>query len=189
MLRVKKIKVVNTERGATKISANYEKVLPNDDFDEFSFTSSDEPLDSFRAALQAVVPFVLNILDVDNTWDEDLMTVTGVSFSHAQKKMGVVVIAQKVVSRGGIFNINTPHFVFDEEGDAWDKVIEGYYKLFLNLQAESLRYIQGDRKNTQLSLPSLVHQEPDSYDAGLQQARFLAEKFGFEVRELVRSRR
>lgn len=155
--RIKKIKLDNSGR-SPKILIRYERPLPSDpdDYDEFALRSSDKPRDQFYVALAALIPYVLEICEVANTWDEDTVKVTGVSFSYKDDVFGAVVTAQKKLKLANSpLIINTPsrtNAPYSENGDEDLCFDNKTAKLLENLQDEALRYINGDRKQSQLSL-------------------------------------
>lgn len=112
--------------------------------------SPDEPRKEFTDAMQAFVPFVMDLLDLPDSWREGLeITTLSISEEKKESRRGLIVTCVRRVDKANdrTVLINTPYMRerFDE-----DKGEKGYLsaKDMLHLEeaeAEAQRYLGGER--------------------------------------------
>jgi len=155
-LRITKVKIESAKGKKDRIVVRWQVDSPTGEgVDEYSVESYDTPHDSLYDSLKALVPFVLETFETSEVWDEDAVKVLGVSFTHRNDILGAVVTALK--KREGKKlpnNINTPHQVESCcAGDESDCIDDETVKLLRKVIHEGYRYVTGDRKTSQLSIP------------------------------------
>jgi hypothetical protein len=109
---------------------------------EHEMKSSEDPRPELLTAIAAFVPFVIEICEFPDAWDEAI-TISGISLSEVEmndkKMIGIVITSMKRLElTPSPVLINTP-FLLDE---AWPK---GLQKAVEKLEAEALRFRDGDR--------------------------------------------
>ena len=116
--------------------------------DEKDIKFIDIPLSSFPAAMAALIPPALELLEVPADYDDN-MTATGISFSDTDGIMGAIVTLQKELAGAhSPLVLNTPHLAEEPYGDSGDDSCLLPGELVDALQAcisEAERYIQGER--------------------------------------------
>lgn len=76
----------------------------------YTIDSADQPMKTFNEALQALKSFVLDLLELPDSYGEKNFAIKGVSFTHKSDIMGAVVTAEKkLADSNSPFNIATPH--------------------------------------------------------------------------------
>lgn len=151
-MRLKKVKVTNEN----KIHMIYEDQNKKADWDEFSFTCSDQPLPSFHTALQGLAPHVLDICELPAEYLKRII-VRSVSIAYGGEKevMGASISASMELNNSNCaLNLNTPYKASDSysEGDGdpkqllSGKCVEALFWLF----DECKLYIRGERAQTDL---------------------------------------
>lgn len=188
---IRKIKVDKSGK-IPKILIRYDRPVPgeDDEFDNFSLKSSDEPLPSLHTALQALNAYVVETCEAKDCWTVESVDILGVSFTYQHDSFGAVVSAKKELQGSGSpLVINTPYrrcFMDDQpEGEIFFEPL--VQRQLETLQKEAMRYIKGERAFAQLSLLDT----DVTYEEALKQAKALAAKHGFavtEVRQLVLNR-
>lgn len=128
----------------------------NESWGNEKHTNVDYPepaLPSFAKALEALIPFVLEILDLPDSYSKE-MQVTSVTFSEQQKRFACSISATKKVNSKSPFNIHTP--ITSEAPDAAkdDSIYlsKECMEALDNLEAECIKYIKGERAAKQESL-------------------------------------
>ena len=157
--RLKKLKISKTERmKKPKIAIQYQ--LPpidgNDDWRDFGATFTEAPKSSFDSALEELVPFALDVVELDKDYG-DTARIIGISFSYAddeESTMGIVITVEKNLQDStSPFIFNTPHKPVAPYGggeDASNCLSDKMVKALNLVIQETLGYLQGDRE--QLSL-------------------------------------
>lgn len=148
-MKIKKIKL--TKEG--KIYFLFE--LPNSkgSMDEYSITSSEEPLSEFNETFQSLNEFVIEICELPKG-DIDNIDIRGVSLSYntatdGKEVMGVVITAQKKLLYSSCpLNLNTPHKItrfYAEHGDEKQLMPEGCEKALRRLFDAAEKFVKGNR--------------------------------------------
>lgn len=145
----------------------YEDIKDKDNgiIDEFDFKSKDKALPEFYTALQAMAEHACRICEFPRSYDKGV-TVTGVSFSYTEVEatgeevMGAVITFQKVLDNSNSpLCINTPHkpskfYDGKPEGESpQDPALllsTACVEALETLQAEAIRYIDGERDQAEL---------------------------------------
>lgn len=150
-----------------KHSFVYEDIKDKDNeiIDEFDFKSKDKALPEFYNALQGLTEHACRICEFPREYDKGV-TVIGVSFSYTEVKdtgeiiMGAVITFRKELKGSNSpLIVNTPHkpsAFYDGKGDESPQdpallLSEDCVKALEVLQAEAIRYIDGEREG-QLSI-------------------------------------
>ncbi len=93
-----------------RISVTYEIPATPGTFDEYALSSSDLPGADLTAAMVALVPDVLALLELPDTDDErERVTLTGVTVSYTENATGYTLIAQRRLEESSTpMNLVTP---------------------------------------------------------------------------------
>ena len=151
-IRMKKIKVTSDN----KIMMMYEKQV-RENWDEYSFTSSEKAKPSFYEAITKLTPHVIELCELPDGYLERV-TVRGVSFSYgADEVMGATISAAMRLDHSNCdLNLNTPHkpsapYNPDQEEAFDDQCLTDECIACLdNLCYEAQSYIDGDRAQMNL---------------------------------------
>lgn len=154
-MRIKSVKITTDE----KISINYQIERENGNYDEFSMTSCDAPLPSFKEALDQLRQHVIDMCELPNM-DLDKIVVRGVTFSYGGEDdiMGATIIAWKKLSRSNTdLNINTPHkaaeyYSGNGNGDPKQLLSDECVDDLNIVMSECEKYIKGKRQQLELEL-------------------------------------
>lgn len=136
-----------------KVAISWLQQRPEDQTDEFSLVSTEQPTHRFVEALQALVPHVLRICELPDQYGNGI-TVLGVSFSHTNDVMGAVMTATKKLCHStSPMLINTPHkpsepYSGDDDSNCLDlETVQALQSVW----DQALAYLRGDR--AQMLLP------------------------------------
>ena len=113
----------------------------------------DLPMSSFYAAMAALIPPALDLLELPIDYDA-CMTATGISFSNTDGIMGAVVTLQKeLVGALPPLVLNTPHLAEEPYGKSGDDscLLPGeLVEALQECRSEAERYIRGERAQMDL---------------------------------------
>ncbi len=150
MIRFKKIKALKDG----KLRIEYEQ-KNKDSWDEYTLNCSDEPKDSYGAALQALAGDVIEMCELPEDYLPRI-TVTGVSFSYGgdEEVMGAVITASMRLNKSNQpLNLNTPHKTetwYSETGSELSLLHPDCVERLQVLTDEAQDYIGGVRKQVDL---------------------------------------
>lgn len=134
------------------------------DPDEYSLKSADTPSVEFTMALQALKRDVVDICEFPST-DEKKFTVRGVSLSHTDGVLGVVITALKLVETANApLVINTPHLAQTDTAPSLPIATADRIK---TLCEQAQKYVDGERAQGELfpGIPALAEQLRKDVDA------------------------
>lgn len=154
--RFRKIKI--SPKGVELVYETYK----NSDVHATVFKSDDEPLESFREALQELKPFIRRILGLPKAYMETIhIRSIGIAYKGAEERMQLTVHGVKDLSDSfRPWNINTPLMAGpDEDEDASDlgPTLNDEEMIAVdNIIREAIQYLMGKRapKPEQLKLVS-----------------------------------
>lgn len=148
-----------------KHSFVYEDIKDKDNeiIDEFDFKSKDKALPEFYNALQGLTEHACRICEFPREYDKGV-TVIGVSFSYTEIENGddvmgaVITFRKELKGSNSPLIVNTPHkpsAFYDGKGDESPQdpallLSEGCVEALKVLQAEAIRYIDGERDQMDL---------------------------------------
>ena len=145
--RFKKIKISRD----SKVSLTYEQKCQGS-WDEYVVNCSERPNSSFRGALAALIPYVVEMCELPQSY-EPRVTVGSVSFSYGGEKevMGATISASMALDNSNCpLNLNTPHKASesytDSEGDPKALLSEECVVVLDELSYQAQRYLDGDRE-------------------------------------------
>lgn len=131
------------------------RIVYDQNGDEFDTKFKDHPLESFPAAMAALIPPALDLLELPLAYDHN-MTASGISFSDTDGIMGAVVTLQKtLVGAHSPLVLNTPHLAeepYGESGDASCLLPEKLVDALQECIDEAGRYIRGERSQLDMLL-------------------------------------
>lgn len=135
--------------------------------EDHSVTSRDNPLPSFVKAVEALAPLVLDVLHLPSEYQHGLKP-TGITIVEKQETELVVVTAQKELTDcNSPFNIATPlRFMAHpkEEGSYSPPLSERQVALVDAVVKEAKKYVKGDRAQGQLPLDAAKDETKDASD-------------------------
>lgn len=138
----------------TKVRIEFQKLRADKRYDEAVLGSFDTPMLSFRLALADLVQDVCAIVECPETYG-DSIKVRGVSFTDTDGIRGAVITALKGVKTAkSPLVLNTPHLTSapmndGDQGPFFDGATSERLEL---LEAEAIRYINGEREQPGLPL-------------------------------------
>ena len=142
-MRIRRVKY-----NGQKVTIEYEKEKGKDteQADTLLLVSADQPIESFKKALQALSSDVVNICEFQGG-DVD---VRGCSFSWTKDNMGVVITALKPVQvTNAPLVVNTPHMTEKStsanDADSGGTMPRGMVKKLKTVLMEAERYVSGTR--------------------------------------------
>jgi hypothetical protein len=162
-----------------KIEIEYEKCDRETDSKKTQFCSYDEPLPSFKDALQAMALHAEEICEFPagfftapsaETGDGEVIRqkgrVLGVSFSYADKDgiMGAsITVLRELITSQAPLVINTPHLAEAEysEGSSQPLLTDDCVRALYALKDEAMKYLNGERAVKQPSLLDQVPPDPE----------------------------
>ncbi len=130
-----------------KVRLEYERLRKSGDPDEFVLYSADAPTPEFQAVIQALAVDVVSICELIPS-DTERMQVRGVTLSHTNDVMGVVITALKSVSMANSpLVLNTPHlpetsYSDDDSAPTWPT---GMGERIAALEVQASLYLNGTR--------------------------------------------
>lgn len=175
-IRIKKVKY---SENAGKIFMTYERAV-NGQYDEYTFSSSEEAAPEFYDAFKKLIPPACLMLELPDKFDRKL-DVYGVSFNYSKDDtMGAVIsVKLELENSNTSVVINTPNKKSApgdvDEFDAKNYLTEPCVKALWALEIEARKYIDGKRAQTALfdgSAP--IAQGPDQVDAGADHTETIA---------------
>lgn len=158
----KDLRFTKIKYDGSKVRLEYEKVRKDGDPDEFVLHSSDKPDPAFDAALQALAVDVVTICELIPS-DTERLKVRGVTLTHTNDILGVVVTALKTLNTSNApMVINTPHLPSESYSDNEDEPTTptGMWERLVVLEAEALRYLNGERAQGDLFAEATSESEP-----------------------------
>lgn len=145
-------KIRVTDRGVDIMWNTAAKKAPESTI-EHQLKSKELPHPDFVAALQALKPDVLKLLELPAKYGEGL-TVTGIRLTHVKDRLGLVVTSQRKLERSNSpLNLHTPHLqeASDEDADgAW--LSDELVALVESVKEHAQLYIDGTRAQAELPL-------------------------------------
>lgn len=151
MIRITKVKLDK----AKKINIEYQVLTKAGQWDDFSFSCSDEALPEFYLSIKKLSPHVLELCELPKTYLDRVVT-KGVSFSYSTEGiMGAVIIAAMQLKKSNCpLNLNTPHkpsAVDDDQTPMENQLLtEGCTMALKTVINECIKYIAGYRAQTDL---------------------------------------
>lgn len=126
---------------------------------EHHVTSDEEPKPEFPKALDAFVPYVMELLGLgDNSVFRNELHVTGLSIDVGEdERRGLVITCRKELGRtNGPLIFNLPH-IREPKGDGSEAPIAGVWlpgmdKALQKAQAQATKFLDGERSQTTLEL-------------------------------------
>jgi len=153
-MRIKKVTYKNE-----KVSIRFEKANSDSKLDEFSIVSHDKPVGPFIDALQALLPFVLKMVELPTSYKEN-MEVIGVAFTYAGELdvMGASILASKELEDSDSpFSIVTPHKPSkvdkaNAKGEHQPVLTKACVNALMEVQHQAEQFISGQRLQLTLGL-------------------------------------
>lgn len=149
-MRFKKIKF-----NGQKVTLVYERETKDGGWDEYSLSCSDQPLPSFKDALQSLAQDIREMAELPEDYLTRI-TVTSVSLSYAgeEEVMGAVITGQMLLYHSVVgLNINTPHkpsAPYGEDADPKQLLTEDCVKRIEELIRAAEKYVDGERAQGEL---------------------------------------
>lgn len=150
-IRIKKVKY---SENAGKIFMTYERAV-NNQYDEYTFSSSEEAAPEFYEAFKKLIPPARLMLELPDSFDRKL-DVYGVSFNYSKDDtMGAIISAKLELENSNTsVVVNTPNKKSapgdTDEFDAKNYLTEPCVKALWALEIEARKYIDGKRAQTTL---------------------------------------
>jgi hypothetical protein len=138
----------------TKVRLEFQRLRKDLKYDEAMIGSTDQPLPSFRAALVDLVQDVCAIVECPTSYG-DKMVIRGVTFTDSDGTRGACITALKSVKTAKApLVLNTPHLTFGpmNDGDSGPFLPGETIERLETLEAEAIRYINGEREQAALPL-------------------------------------
>lgn len=138
----------------TKVRLEFQRLRKDNRYDEAVLGSFDVPLQSFREALAALVGDVCAIIECPDAYGNK-MVVRGVTFTDSDGTRGACITALKSLTTAKApLVLNTPHLTFEpmNDGDQGPFLQQSIVDRLHRLEAEAIRYINGEREQPQLPL-------------------------------------
>lgn len=129
-------------------------------------------LPSFAEAMQALIPFVLEICALPKDYSKD-MEVKSVTFSEQQKRFACTISAVKKVNSKSPFNIHTPITSEAPEGakDGSIYLSDECLEALDKLEAECIKYLKGERAAKQKNLFNQKLAVDEQFDKSKQEEK------------------
>ncbi|HXE83682.1 MAG TPA: hypothetical protein VN513_10185 [Gemmatimonadales bacterium] len=126
---------------------------------EHHVTSDEEPKPEFPKALDAFVPFVIELLGLtDNSTFRNDLHVTGLSIDVGEdERRGLVITCRKELARtNGPLIFNLPH-IREPKADGTEAPVAGVWlvgmdKALQKVQVQAQKFLDGERSQTTLEL-------------------------------------
>lgn len=138
----------------TKVRIEFQRLRQDLKYDEAMIGSTDQPLPSFRAALVDLIQDVCALIECPTSYG-DKMVIRGVTFTDSDGTRGACITALKSVKTAkSPLVLNTPHLTFGpmNDGDQGPFLPGETIERLETLEAEAIRYINGEREQSALPL-------------------------------------
>ena len=142
----------------TKVRLEFQRLRKDNRYDEAVLGSFDVPLQSFRESLAALVVDVCAIIECPEAYG-DKLAIRGVTFTDSDGTRGAVITSLKSVKTAkSPLVLNTPHLTFGpmNDGDQGPFLPDGTITRIERLEAEAIRYINGEREQPQLPIGAMA---------------------------------
>ena len=114
-------------------------------------TYPDDPLPSFKKAMEAMTPFVLDIVSLQESYGQSI-TVTGLKVKHLDDaKIGLQLICQRALPSGRVWNFNTPYVESGLE-ETPGLLSADCVKAVQTVINEAEKYLKGERSQQEIPL-------------------------------------
>jgi hypothetical protein len=163
----------------SKVRVEFQRLRQDRKYDEAMIGSTDQQLPSFRAALVDLIQDVCAIAEAPASYG-DTIVVRGVTFTDSDGTRGACITALKAVKTAkSPLVLNTPHLTFGpmNDGDQGPFLPGDTITRLETLEAEAIRYINGEREQAGLPLEPAV--QPTAVDltvSRLKAVGFLADQ-------------